>query len=131
MYYTGAPIAELIATALLCLIVAGLAIWIHIGQRFKRTDRVSVELCSFSFTNWLNTHPTRSNLLWVPCHDTPFYVYAFENFAVLDTRERADLVTDRNLVFAVKTNLEGNTWRLDDNAPILPQLAYTYQEPLK
>ena len=89
---------------------------------------VTVELNSFSFTNWLNAHTCQSNRLRVGGRDTPFYVYAFERYAILDTRNRSDLVTDPNLVFAVKTNLEGNTWRVDNNAPILPKMAYTYQE---
>lgn len=120
-------VVEVFGLGLLTIGLMVLSIWIRFSIR-RNDGPMVIELSKFSFTNWMNAHPTNSNRLKLESRDTVFYVYVFDDFTILETRSRSDLIIAKGLLFAVRTDLSGNTLRLDNNAPILPQMAYTYPE---
>lgn len=112
----------------LMVLMAGGLVWSRWREHRMTARPVWVEVRRFSFTNWRSSHPIRSNALLIDARDTVFYVYMFQDFAVLEFRHRPDMLSARGLLFAVKTSLGGNTQRLDCPAPIPPKMAYTYTE---
>lgn len=120
-------VVEVCGLALLIVGLLVLSIWIRFVVRYKNQP-MTIVVSKFSFTNWMNAHPTHSNRLTLESRDTVFFVYVFEEFTILDHDKRPDLILSKSLLFAVRTNLNGDTFRLDNNAPILPKMAYTYPE---